>query len=93
MRPESKASVTKPSDRSSFVYYPTKQFTVCTLPGVASDAVKSLLNKGDNNADENRKTFRLEYPKIMEKLKKVIVVRHPMERLVSIYRLVVIPIK
>ena len=51
------------------------------------------INKGDNNVDENRKTFRMEYPKIMEKLKKVIVVRHPMERLVSIYSLVIIPIK
>ena len=86
MRPESKATITKPTDRFSFGYYPTKSLAVCTLPGVASKWIHSLLAKADPNIDQSRKDFRGAYPKIMESLKKVILVRHPMERLVSIYR-------
>ena len=86
MRPESKATITKPTDRLGFVYYPTKSFTVCTIPGVASQGIKTLLSKGDPNLDKSKAEFRQSFPKIMESLKKVILVRHPMERLVSVYR-------
>ena len=86
MRPESKATITKPSDRTVFVYYPTKSFAVCTIPGIASKGMKTLLTKGNPNLDESKKEFRQSFPKIMESLKKVILVRHPMERIVSVYR-------
>lgn len=86
MRPESKATITKASDRNRFVYYPTKSFTVCTIPGIASEAMKTLLTKGDPNLDESKRELRQSFPKMIESLKKVILVRHPMERLVSVYR-------
>ena len=86
MRPESKATTQKPIDHGSLVYYPTKSFAVCAIPGVAKEGIKSLLSKGDPNLDQHRQDFRYAYPKVMESLKKVILVRHPMERLVSIYR-------
>ena len=86
MRPESKATVSKPSENSVFVYYPTKSFTVCSISGVETEGIKSLLSKGDPHLDEKRNDFRSSYPNVMESLKKVVLVRHPMERLISVYR-------
>ena len=88
MRSESKITTTKPTDRSAFTYYPTKSFAVCTIPGVASKAITKILSFGDANLTHNQKEAANTYPKIMETLKKVILVRHPMERLVSVYKYV-----
>ena len=88
MRPESKAVATRPIDRSAFLYYPAKSFAVCTIPGVEDEGIKTLLSKGDEDEDaaaQSRTKFNTNYPKIMEELKKVILVRHPMERLLSVY--------
>ena len=86
MRAESKITTTKPTDRSVFTYYPTKSFAVCAIPGVAGNAITKLLSLGDPTLTHNQKDASAAYPKIMETLKKVILVRHPMERLVSVYR-------
>ena len=56
------------------------------MPGVASKAVSKLLSYGDPNLTHNQKEVANNYPKNMETLKKVILVRHPMERLVSVYK-------
>ena len=88
MRDESKATTTKPTERSVFTYYPEKSFAVCSIPGIATKAMKTLLSYGDPNFDKNQRDSSYAYPKIMETLKKVILVRHPMERLVSIYKYV-----
>ena len=88
MRPESKAVATRPIDRSVFLYYPAKSFAVCMTPGVEEQGIKTVLSKGDENEDtaaQGRTKFNTGYPKVMEELKKVILVRHPMERLLSVY--------
>ena len=88
MRPESKATTQTPIDRSAFLYYPAKAFAVCMIPGVARNGIKALLSKGDQNeatSAQSRTKFNHVYPKIMEELKNVIFVRHPLERLLSVY--------
>ena len=93
MRAESKATTQIPKDKTAFLHYFSKSFSVCTVPGIAQNALRALLSKG-NYEDKGKEAadaiwkLNLDFPKSIGEWKKAVFVRHPLERLVSVYRLV-----
>ena len=90
MRPESVALEFVPKSVDNFIYYAVKKFTFCQMQGVAHKGVYTFLYAGEMAAppaSTSHKAFREQFPRIMKQVeKRAMVVRHPFERLVSIYR-------
>ena len=89
MRPERVAMSQSPS-LEAVVFHGESQFQFCTLDKVARKSFKTLffrMKEGATKANmDKEKRYKMEYPKHVKDLKKAIVVRHPLERLVSAYR-------
>ena len=89
MRPESLVHEHVPKHRDSFLYYPVKTFAFCQNPGVATKGVHTFLYSGEIGAPAagvSQSGFTQRFPEILKWIKQAIVVRHPLERLVSVYR-------
>ena len=90
MRPESILHESKPKAYTNFLYYPVKKFTFCQIPGVASKSNRVFLYTGEmgHPGGSSQEAFQTQFPKIMKWTKSAIVVRHPLERILSIYRFI-----
>ena len=88
MRPESLLHEHVPKSHYNFIYYPVKRFAFCQLPGVATKSVKIFFYTGEmgKSSATSQQSFADQFPRSMKSTKSAMVVRHPMERLVSIYR-------
>lgn len=88
MRGESILHESKPKAHSNFLFYPVKNFAFCQSPGVATKSVKIFFYSGEMGkaGQSSQETFTVQFPFIMNRVNTAVVVRHPLERLVSIYR-------
>ena len=91
MRPSSMMRKHWPS-KDNFHYYVTTNMAFCAVPGVASGHLKLISSRSKeattNNAAYGAKLrgFHQNFNRTLFQAKKVILVRHPLERLVSAYR-------
>ena len=90
MRSESILHESIPKSHTNFLYYPVKKFAFCQLSGVASKSNRVFFYSGEMGApaSSSQEAFVMQYPKIMKWTKNAIVVRHPLERILSVYRFV-----
>ena len=90
MRVESILHENIPKSHTNFLYYPVKKFAFCQLSGVASKSNRVFFYSGEmgSPASSSQEAFKMQYPKIMKWTRNAIVVRHPLERILSVYRLV-----
>ena len=90
MRPESILHENIPNSHTNFLYYPVKKFAFCQLPGVASKSNRVFFYSGEmgHPGSSSQESFQVQFPKIMKWTKSAIVVRHPLERILSVYRFV-----
>ena len=91
MRGESVLHEHFPRSHEQFLYYPAKRITLCQVPGVATKSNRIFFFNGEpgNKYSSSQQSFAEQYPTIFKHLKSAIVVRHPLERLISVYRCVI----
>ena len=77
-------------DKNNFAFYPQERVSFCPIPGIASEVIRSFSHKGDAGAGnaELYTGFYSNFPILLKGAKRVILVRHPLERIVSTYRCV-----
>ena len=88
MRGESILHESRPKAHTNFLFYPVKGFAFCQSPGVATKSIKIFFYAGEMGkpGQSSQETFTNQFPSIMKRVNNAVVVRHPLERLVSIYR-------
>jgi len=89
MRPESlMASVTPKME--AFQWQPIHNIAICTPSGMGQSAIKSLFERmrtADMHENLKMKALKDNFDGAQKHFKKAIMVRHPMERLLSVYRI------
>lgn len=88
MRPERLVSEAIPK-KESLLLHPSSEMMVCPLDQVAAKTMNTFFTRirEPGNEYENKiKSFKINFPRSANGLKRAIVVRHPLERLVSAYR-------
>ena len=90
MRGESMTHESIPNSHTNFIFYPVKRFAFCQSPGVATKSIKTFFYAGEMGkpGQSSQETFATQFPGFMARVKTAVVVRHPLERLVSVYRYV-----
>ena len=89
MRPERHLTTTVTTKAEAVLYDPRNDLALCTLPGAARRALGALfgrLREASTGSDVKRSRFESLFPAMMGGVKRAIMVRHPLERLVSAYR-------
>ena len=89
MRPERHLITHATTAAESVLYDARHDLALCALPGVARRGLGALFERlrGASRAEEaKRSNFEAGFPASMRGVKRAIVVRHPLERLVSAYR-------
>jgi len=88
MRPESlMASITPKME--AFQWQPIHNIAICTPSGMGQSAIKSLFERmrtADMHENLKMKALKDNFDGAQKHFKKAIMVRHPMERLLSVYR-------
>ena len=76
--------------KDNFVYEANQWIAFCNLDGIGKksfDGLMARLQKGDNNADVTvRQGLQNNFAGTHKRFKKALMVRHPMERILSVYR-------
>jgi len=88
MRPESLMQTVIPK-MEAFQWQPTHHIAMCTPSGMGQSAIKSLFDRmrtGDAAESMALQALKENYMGAQKSFKKAIMVRHPMERLLSVYR-------
>ena len=88
MRPEKMMTSVEP-DASDIIFYPSAKMTFCPINKVAKKSFTTLFTRmRDPGPDYEAKLryFSSNYPRPVSEAKRAIMVRHPMERIVSAYR-------
>jgi len=88
MRPEY-VSATVEANIDDYYYLPNEDVTVCRVPHTAAKSVELAFQRlfsGGKDAMSKKDAFKRLFPKSMKGMKKMLVVRHPLERLISVYR-------
>ena len=89
MRPERLMKSTVPKFES-MIFHTGSNMAFCTLDKVAKKSFETLFfraREGQSRSQDDRlKSIKLQYPRVVKDMKKAIIVRHPMERLISAYR-------
>ena len=88
MRGESIMHEKVPTSHQNFLFYPVKKFANCQMMGIGSKTVKTFFYTGEMGkpAGTSQESFVIQFPGIMKYIRNTIVVRHPLERLISVYR-------
>ena len=88
MRGESIMHEQVPNSHQNFLFYPVKKFANCQMMGIGSKTVKTFFYTGEMGkpAGTSQESFVIQFPGIMKYIRNTIVVRHPLERLISVYR-------
>ena len=89
MRPERHMVTHATTAAESVLYDARNDLALCTVPGVARRGFGALFDRirGASRAeDAKRANFEARFPATMRDVKRAIMVRHPLERLVSAYR-------
>lgn len=88
MRPESLMQTIMPQ-KEAFQWQPSKDIALCTPTGLGQKGMTALFERLRNpDVAENAamQALKENYVGAMKSYKKAIMVRHPMERLLSVYR-------
>ena len=89
MRPESLMKKHLPQ-RQDFHWDSSSRLALCSPHGVGRKAFESLFFRareaGDNKINSDMKALKENFPIANKMFKKAVIVRHPMERLLSVYR-------
>jgi len=88
MRPESLMQTVEPKSES-FQWQPTHHIAMCTPSGMGQSAIKALFERvrsADMSESSALQALKDNYMGAQRHFKKAIMVRHPMERLLSVYR-------
>ena len=91
MRPERQLITHATTAAESVLYNARNGLALCTLPGVARRGFGALFERlrgADRTEEAKRSNFEALFPASMRGVKRAIMVRHPLERLVSAYRYV-----
>ena len=91
MRPERQLITHATTAAESVLYDARNGLALCTLPGVARRGFGALFERlrgADRTEEAKRSNFEALFPASMRGVKRAIMVRHPLERLVSAYRYV-----
>ena len=89
MRPERHLTTAVTTAAEAVLYDPRNDLALCTLPGAARGSLEALfgrLRDVNTGSDVKRSRFELLFPATMGGVRRAIMVRHPLERLVSAYR-------
>jgi len=88
MRPESLMASINPK-MEAFQWQPTHNIAICTPSGMGQSAIKSLFERvrtADTFENMKLQALKENFMGAQKNFKKGIMVRHPMERLLSVYR-------
>ena len=89
MRPERQLVTHATTAAGSVLYEARHDLAFCAVPGVGRRGFGALFERlkgASREEDAKRGNFRAHFPKSMRGVKRAIMVRHPLERLVSAYR-------
>ena len=89
MRPERHLVTHASTAAGSVLYDARNDLALCTLPGVARRGFGALFERlrgADRSEEAKRANFEAQFPVSMRGVKRAIMVRHPLERLLSAYR-------
>lgn len=89
MRPEYFVTLQNQTLSDDILYDPSREMALCPVPTVARGSLQTLFERikgSDREAHNKFANFKTMYPSSMKNAKRAIMVRHPLERLVSAYR-------
>ncbi|TRY70004.1 hypothetical protein TCAL_07330 [Tigriopus californicus] len=88
MRPE-RAMLSQVVPYERYIYDPQSDLAMCKLDRVAKASFVTFFNRGyvgGTTVDGKKSNFKSNFPRSLKDARKAIIVRHPLERLVSAYR-------
>lgn len=88
MRPE-RGMLNQDVPYERYLYDPQSDFAMCKVDRVAKQSFTTFFNRGyvgGATVDGKKSSFKNNFPRSLQDAKKAIIVRHPLERLVSAYR-------